>query len=193
MDLKTLLGESYRVDMTHDEINAAIADKNLFEAAKAVDKAVFDRTASELAKANRELKELKSSSLTAEQKLQQAIDEANSTKSQFAREMVKLKAKEVFVEAGLTEGDYGQILDGILSDSEDDTLVRAKSIVGLITAQKSATEKNVRAELLKGTPKPQPGPGSPPEITKEQFNQMDWKERAELKQKDLELFRKLNQ
>lgn len=193
MDLKTLLGESYREDMTHEEINTAIADKNLFEAAKAVDKTVFDRTASELAKANRELKEIKSSSLTAEQKLQQAIDEANSTKSQFAREMVKLKAKEVFVTAGLTEADYGQILDGILSDSEDDTLVRAKSIVGLITAQKSATEKNVRAELLKGTPKPQPGPGNPPEITKEQFDKMDWKERVELKQKDLELFKKLNQ
>ena len=44
-------------------------------------------------------------------------------------------------------------------EDEETTKARAKSMVDLITAQKAAAEKAIKAELLKGTPKPKPGEG----------------------------------
>lgn len=195
MDIKTLLGDAYKEGMTIDEINAALADKNFVDPAtlpKSVNKEVFDKTASELAKVKKELADLKNSSLTAEQKLQQALDEAAASKSQYAKELAKLRAKEIFVAAGLTEADYNPILDAVVSEDEETTKARAKSMVDLIAAQKSAAEKALRAELLKGTPKP-PAGGVGGTITKEQFDKMGWKERTELKQTNPELFKQLSE
>ena len=61
MDIKTLLGDTYKEGMTIDEINAALADKNFVDPTtlpKSVTKDVFDKTASELAKVKKELKDL---------------------------------------------------------------------------------------------------------------------------------------
>lgn len=71
MDIKTLLGDAYKDGMTLDEINAALADKNFVDPTtlpKSVEKTVFDKTASELAKANKRVKELEEANMTADEK-----------------------------------------------------------------------------------------------------------------------------
>jgi hypothetical protein len=162
MDLKTLLGDAYKENMTLDEINEALADKNFVDPStlpKSVEKSVFDKTASELAKVKKELKALQESSMTDAEKLQAELDKAKETQANYNKELSKLRAKEIFVEAGLTEKDYASILDVVVSEDEETTKTRAKSMVDLIAAQKAATEKAIKAELLKGTPKPKPGEG----------------------------------
>lgn len=162
MDIKTLLGDAYKEGMTIDEINAALADKNFVDPAtlpKSVTKDVFDKTASELAKVKKELKDLQEASMTADEKLKAELDKATNAQLTYAKELSKLRAKEIFVSAGLTEADYSSILDAVVSEDEETTKTRAKSMVDLISAQKAAVEKAVKAELLKGTPKPPAGGG----------------------------------
>mgnify|MGYP000887228791 CR=1 FL=1 len=195
MDIKTLLGEAYKDGMTIEEINAALADKEFVDPTtlpKSVSKEVFDKTASELAKVKKELKALRESSMTDAEKLQAELDKAKETQANYNKELSKLRAKEIFVTAGLTETDYAPILDVVVSEDEETTKTRAKSMVDLIAAQKAAAEKAIKAELLKGTPKPKSGEGDTG-ITKEQFEKMNWKERTELKQKDPELFKQLSE
>ena len=195
MDIKTLLGEAYKDGMTIEEINAALADKEFVDPTtlpKSVSKEVFDKTASELAKVKKELKALRESSMTDAEKLQAELDKAKETQANYNKELSKLRAKEIFVIAGLTETDYAPILDVVVSEDEETTKTRAKSMVDLIAAQKAAAEKAIKAELLKGTPKPKSGEGDTG-ITKEQFEKMNWKERTELKQKDPELFKQLSE
>jgi alanyl-tRNA synthetase len=124
-----------------------------------VNKDVFDKTASELAKVKKQLKELQEKSMTDEEKLQAELEKAIESQKQYAKELAKLRAKEIFVEAGLTESDYSSILDVVVSEDEETTKTRAKSLVDLISAQKAAVEKAVKVELLKGTPKPPAGTG----------------------------------
>lgn len=195
MDIKTLLGDAYKDGMTLDEINAALADKNFVDRTtlpKSVTKDVFDKTASELAKVKKELKDLQETSMTADEKLKAEMDKATNAQLTYAKELSKLRAKEIFVSAGLTESDYGSILDVVVSEDEETTKTRAKSMIDLISAQKAAVEKAVKAELLKSTPKP-PAGGGGGAITKEQFDKMGWKERTELKQTNPELYKQLSE
>lgn len=193
MDLKTLLGDAYKDNMTIDEINAALADKNFVDPStlpKSVSKEVFDKTASELAKLKKELKEIQEANMTAEEKVKAELEKAQTLQQTYAKELSKLRAKEIFVSAGLTENDYASILDVVVSEDEEVTKTRAKNMVDLISAQKAAVEKAVKAELLKSTPKPPTGDGGST-ITKESFQKMGWKERTELKQQNPELYKQL--
>lgn len=195
MNLKELLGDAYKEGMTFEEIEAALADKELVDPStlpKSVSKDVFDKTASELSKVKKELIALKEASMTDAEKLQAELDKAKEAQAIYNKELSKLRAKEIFVTAGLTETDYASILDIVVSEDEETTKTRAKNMVDLIAAQKAAAEKAIKAELLKGTPKPKPGEGDTG-ITKEQFEKMNWKERTELKQKDPELFKQLSE
>ena len=162
MNLKELLGDAYKEGMSFEEIEAALADKELVDPStlpKSVSKEVFDKTASELSKVKKELKALKEASMTDAEKLQAELDKAKEAQAIYNKELSKLRAKEIFVSAGLTEADYSSILDAVVSEDEETTKVRAKSMVDLISAQKAAVEKAVKAELLKGTPKPPAGEG----------------------------------
>jgi cysteinyl-tRNA synthetase len=164
MNLKELLGDAYKENMTIDEVNEALAN---ITAPKTVSKEQWDKTASELASSKKlvrelqeKLRELEESSMTAEEKLKAETERAQELQKALSQKLSALKAKEIFVSAGLTEADYSSILDVVVSEDEETTKTRAKSMVDLISAQKAAVEKAVKAELLKGTPKPPAGEGS---------------------------------
>ena len=114
MDLKTLLGDAYKENMTLDEINEALEGVSLVDPStlpKTVNKDVFDKTASELAKVKKQLKELQEKSMTEDEKLQAEMDKAKEMQTRFQKEIAKFRAKEIFVTAGLKEEDYEKILD----------------------------------------------------------------------------------
>lgn len=163
MNLKELLGDVYKEGMTIEEIEVALADKDLVDRSslgEMVSKKVFDKTASELASVKKKLKELEQNSMTTEQKLQQEMEEAQNIKKQYAKELAKLKAKEIFVESGLTEKDYTSLLDIVVSEDEETTANRAKTMIDVINVQKQVVEKAVKEELLKNVPKPPAGSGN---------------------------------
>lgn len=168
MDIQTLLGESYKEGMTIEEINAAIADKNFVDPTtlpKSVSKEQFDKTASEAAKYKKELEALTAASMSEEQKRQLAIEEAAQAKSTYAKALSKLRAQEILTAAGLTEKDYSSIIGNFVSEDEETTKASTKAFVDLLTAQKEAASKALKAELLKNTPNPPNGDPEKPQPT----------------------------
>ncbi len=162
MDLKTLLGESYKEDMTLEDIDALLKDRELVDPKtlpKSVKKEVFDKTASELATMKKKVRELEQAAMTDEEKVRAELDKATELQNQFQKELAKIRAKEIFVEAGLKAEDYSLIMDSVVTEDEETTQTRAQAMVKLINAQKKAVEESVKAELLKGTPKPPAGAG----------------------------------
>lgn len=175
MDLKKLLGDSYKEDMTLEEVEAALKGRKLVDPdtlPKSVSKDVFDKTASELARYKKELRELQEQNMTAEEKLQAELEKAAAAQQLYNRELSTLRAKEIFVIAGLTTDEYTPLLEVVVSDDEAITKARAKTMVDLIDAQKKAVEQAVKAELLKSTPKP---PAGEPDkgMTKEKFSKLN--------------------
>ena len=193
MNLKELLGDAYREDMTLEEVEQALEGINLVDPAtlpKSVSKEVFDKTASELARVKKELKELQEKNMTAEEKLKLELEKAAEAQAQYKRELAKLRATEIFVAAGLTEDDYKTLLDIVVSEDEEATKVRAKSMVDVIASQKKAVEKAVKAELLKGTPKPEPGDPSKG-VTLEDFRKMSLMEKQRFARENPELYQEI--
>lgn len=162
MDLSTLLGDAYTPEMTLEDVSKALEGLNLVDPTslpKSVDKKVFDKTASELAELKRQNETLKKNSLTKEEQLAAELAKAESSQKEFARRMSKLSAKELFVGAGLKEEDYADILETLVSEDAEETETRTKNLIKLLNSQKVSTEKALKAELLKGTPKPPAGKG----------------------------------
>ena len=193
MNLKELLGDAYREDMTLEEVEQALEGINLVDPAKlpkSVSKEVFDKTASELARVKKELKELQEKNMTAEEKLKLELEKAAESQAQYKRELAKLRATEIFVAAGLTEDDYKTLLDIVVSEDEEVTKARAKSMVDVIASQKAAVEKAVKAELLKGTPKPEPGDPSKG-MSLEDFRKMSLMEKQRFARENPELYQSI--
>lgn len=160
MDIREMLGDKYKEDMTAGELLSAIEELELVSAEETrntVDKSTFDKTASELSKLKKELNALKTASMTDTEKLQQELDKATETQTKYAQELSKLRAKEIFVTAGLAESDYESLLEFVVSDDEEITKANATKLVDLVSTQKTAAEKAVRAELIKNTPTPPAG------------------------------------
>ena len=193
MNLKELLGDAYREDMTVEEVEQALKDLNLVDPStlpKSVSKEVFDKTASELARYKRELKELQEESMTAEEKLKLELEKATEAQAKYAKELSKLRATEIFVTAGLSEEDYTPLIDIVVSEDEEVTKVRAKSMVDVIASQKKAVEKTVKAELLKGTPKPEPGEPFKP-MTLDDFRKMSLMDKQRFARENPELYQEI--
>lgn len=193
MNLKELLGDAYREDMTLEEVEQALAGINLVDPdklPKSVSKEVFDKTASELARIKKELKELQEKNMTAEEKLKLELEKAAVSQAKYAKELSKLRATEIFVTAGLSEEDYTPLIDIVVSEDEEVTKVRAKSMVDVIASQKKAVEKTVKAELLKGTPKPEPGEPFKP-MTLEEFRKMSLMDKQRFARENPELYQEI--
>lgn len=163
MDIQTLLGDAYNENMTIEEINSALSDKNLVDPAtlpKSVSKDQFDKTASELAALKKELATIKTTSMTAEEQLQAQLKEVEDSKAVLARERSELKAAQIFTDAGLSREDYADILATVVHEDLDKTLKTANAMVNFIKNQKANTEKAVKEELLRTTPVPPQGNGA---------------------------------
>jgi hypothetical protein len=193
-DIQSLLGEDYREGMTVEEINSVLANKQFVDPTtlpKSVEKTVFDKTASELAKVKKELGELKNNNLTGEEKVNAAIAEANARANEFSMKMNRLDVEKLFIADGLAETDYADLLDDIVSEDKEKTMKLATSLLSVVKSQKSAAEKALRAELLKKTPKPPAGEQGGEVMTIEKFRKLSSQERYDFSVKHPEEYNKL--
>ncbi len=193
-DIQTLLGEEYREGMTIEEINAVLANRQFVDPAtlpKSVEKTVFDKTASELAKVKKELNDLKTTQMTDDEKVNAAIAKADSREKEFTAKLNRLDVEKLFVAEGLTEADYAELIDDIVSEDADKTMKLAKNVLAMVKSQKSAAEKALKAELLKKTPKPPAGEGDDKPMTLADFRKLSPQERYDFSVKNPEEYKKL--
>lgn len=193
-DIQSLLGEEYREGMTLDEINAVLANRQFVDPTtlpKSVEKHIFDKTASELAKVKKELSELKNNSLSDEEKVNAAIAAADARANEYSAKLNRLEVEKLFMTDGLAEADYADLIEDVVSEDAEKTMKLAKSLLSVVKKQKSAAEKAIRAELLKNTPKPPPGDAGGDTMTIEKFRKLSPKERYDFSVSNPEEYRKL--
>ena len=125
----------------HEELNAS-ADEKLKNAKAALADATKARKTAE-----KELKELKESHLSDDEKLQKALEEAEASKADYAKKLNRLEVEKLFVDAGITSEYYGPIIDSVVTDDAEASKKLAGSFVDVMKSQKEATEKALREEL----------------------------------------------
>lgn len=193
-DIQSLLGDEYRDGMSIEEINAVLANRQFVDPTtlpKSVEKHIFDKTASELAKVKKELGELKNDNLTGEEKVNAAIAAADARANEYSMKLNRLEVEKLFMADGLTEADYADLIEDIVSEDKDKTLKLANGLLAVVKSQKSAAEKSIRAELLKKTPKPPAGDPSNDGMTMEKFRKLSPKERYDFSVSNPEEYQKL--
>lgn len=115
-----------------------------------------------------EYKKLQDADLTDAEKIQKALKDAADSKKDYEKKVNKLDAEKILVAAGLTEEDYKDLIDGIVSEDAEATKTMATNLSTLIKNQKDSAIKKTREELMDGTNTPGGsggGSGNPDEKT----------------------------
>lgn len=113
-------------------------------------------------------KKLQEAGLSDEEKIQKALDDAAASKADFQKKSNRLDVEKILVSAGLTEEDYKDIIDGLVSEDAEATKTMATNFANLIKSQKDSAIKKTREELMDGTNTPGGsggGSGNPDEKT----------------------------
>lgn len=182
MDLKAVLGENFKEDMTAEEICKAMADIDPTKGF--IKKDQFDKTASELAAAKKALaaKMTEDEAKTAAEMAKAA--ELEEKYNLLLKESTVSKHKAKFLGLGYDE----KLAEGTaqaLADGDYDTMVKNQA------THMQTRESALKAELLKQTPAPPAGGGTSPVITKEQFDKMTYAQREKLLSENKDEYEKL--
>lgn len=105
-------------------------------------------------------KKLQEAGLTDAEKLQKAIDEAAASKAEFAKKSNRLDVEKILVAAGLTEDDYKDLIDGLVSEDAEASKALATSLATMLGKQKEAAVQKTKEELMDGTQTPGSGSDS---------------------------------
>jgi hypothetical protein len=181
-DLKTLLGDKYRDGMTVEEILALSVEA---PTTGMISKEHFDKVASEAANYK---KQLRAQMTEAEAK---AAEEAEKYAAIVA-ERDQLKA-----EKSIAENAKGLVAIGYSDElaTEVATALYNGDSVAVIKAQAKFVDEQKRKVLenaVKETPVPPASNGGGSIVTKEQFDRMNYAERAKLFTENQELYNQLN-
>lgn len=101
-----------------------------------------------------EYKKLQDADLTDAEKIQKALKDAADSKKDYEKKANKLDAEKILVAVGLTEEDYKDLIDGIVSDDAEATKAMATNLSNLIKNQKDSAIKKTKEELMDGTNTP---------------------------------------
>lgn len=96
-------------------------------------------------------KKLQEADLTDAEKIQRALSEAAASKAEFAKKSNRLDVEKILVGAGLTEEDYKDLIDGLVSEDADASKALATNLANMLTKQKEAAVQKTKEELMDGT------------------------------------------
>ena len=179
MKIQDLLKDAYKEGMTLEEIETALADVEL----PADQTAEVERLKAALSKSNSENAEWKKKHREAlseeERKSQEAADELKQLREQnekLLRESNVSKHKAKFLAMGY---DEALASDAAAAMVDNDT----EKLFSYQQKHQEALEKKIRADALKGTPKPVPDKGDGG-MTLDKFRKMSPLERLEYSEKN---------
>jgi hypothetical protein len=186
MKFKDLLKDAYKEGMTLEEIETALADVEFPEDQTAE----VERLKAALSKSNSENAEWKKKHREAlseeERKSQEVADELKQLREQnekLLRESGMAKHKAKFLAMGY---DEALATDAATAMVDNDT----EKLFSYQQKHQEALEKKIRADALKGTPKPVPGKADGV-MTLENLKKMSTQERLEFSQKNPEEYKSL--
>jgi hypothetical protein len=184
MDIKALLGDTYKEGMTLTEIETALAAVEL-----PTDNTEIERLKAAVSKSNSEAAELKKQLRT---KLTE--DEAAKLKDAEDREKLQSDYNALLKKVTVSENKAKLLAIGYddkLADETAEAMANGE-LEKVFTNQKKHMEnleKKIRADVLKETPKPAPGGAGGKGITQEQFDAMGYTERLKVFNEQPELYK----
>ena len=99
-------------------------------------------------------KKLQEADLTDAEKIQKALKDAEASKLDFTKKSNKLDVEKILVAAGLTEEDYKDLIDTLVSDDAEKSKAAATAFAGLVSKQKEAAVQKTKEEMMDGTQTP---------------------------------------
>lgn len=99
-------------------------------------------------------KKLQEANLTDAEKVQKALQDAESAKLDFAKKSNRLDVEKILVAAGLGEDDYKDLIDTLVSDDAEKSKAAATAFAGLLSKQKEAAVQKTKEEMMDGTQTP---------------------------------------
>ena len=184
MDLKEILGEDFNPEMSVEEINKKIAEIDLVEKSALegkVDKSKLDKVMSELAKVNKELKAKKTEEELKEDKYKELEEKLEMLEKE--KQVSKNTAK--FISLGFDEKMAEQSAQGLINGEFDNVFDNFSKFI-------TETQKSIKKELIKKTPRPEDG-SEDKDIIKKDIKDMDLKELQKLYKTDPEMFKTLTE
>ena len=146
-------------DATDEQIKA-ILDINGTDIEGAKKNNVDPKVLRQLQEDSANYKKLKDAGLTDEEKMKNALAEAEAVKTEFAKKSNRLEVEKIFVGVGLSEEDYKDFIDGIVSEDADASKALATNLANMLTKQKEAAVQKTKEELMDGTQTPGGNGGS---------------------------------
>lgn len=143
-------------DATEEQITA-ILNINGTEVSTAKKGAIDQKEAKRLQDIEKEYVKLQEAGLTDAEKAAKALADAEAAKVDYAKKSNRLDAEKILVAAGMTEEDYKDLIDGIVSDNADITKALATNLAAMVTKQKETAIQKTKEELMDGTHKPGDG------------------------------------
>lgn len=156
-----------------------------------ISKEQFDKKLSELASANRRVKELEGTKLTEEERLANDRKAFEAEKAQFNRERNATNIKGKLGQGGMKPEEYADLEDVINSFDDADKANRfADSILKMAKSQREAGDVDARSNLLGGQA---PKGGSTPDATMSFQQQYDDARKAGDAMQMAKIIRKANE
>lgn len=140
-------------DATDEQIKA-ILDINGTDIEGAKKNNVDPKVLKQLQEDSAAYKKLQEADLTDAEKIQKALNEAAASKADFQKKSNRLDVEKILVGAGLTEEDYKDLIDGLVSEDADASKALATNLANMLTKQKEAAVQKTKEELMDGTQTP---------------------------------------
>lgn len=193
MDIKGLLKDSYRDDMTATELMEALSTVDVIDTdTYSRTKKRLDEVTSELGKLTKENRSLKSDKMSDEEKLNEAIRSAEDSKREYNRKLNQLEVEKILISSGLTKEDYSDLIEGLVTDDGEASVARANAVVNLLSMKIKAADKAARKEIMQDVDVPSSaGAQKIPRITRKEFIGMTLAERSKLAANDPETYKAL--
>lgn len=108
---------------------------------------------------NEELEGIRVSAMSDQEKLKHQFDQANQLKSDYLRKTARLEAETLFVQAGLNQESYNDIIDGLVHEDLEQTKKMVGGVIGVLTKEREKAIANTKEDVINQTPKPQQSTG----------------------------------
>ena len=94
---------------------------------------------------------LQEAGLSDEEKIQKQLKAAKDAEADFKRKSNRLDVEKILVAAGLTEEDYKDLIDSLVSEDAEASKTLATNLSSMLAKQKEAAIQKTKEELMDGT------------------------------------------
>ena len=110
-------------------------------------------------------KKFQEANLTDAEKIQKALDDAAASKADYDKKSNRLEVEKILVAAGLTEEDYKDVIDGLVSEDAETSKTLATNLANMLSKQKESAVQKTKEEMMDNTQIPGGDGGSEKEKT----------------------------